>query len=105
MCKNNEKMKDVYLTAEEIGRMQDDELVGVNRIAINSRITELQIQGSKDKEALQILKKASDEIRKREKRCRPVVLWGALITVKDVKTAFGDLTKYSRTYFKRYKTS
>jgi len=101
MNKYNDKSFDIYLTAEEINNMKDDELIGVNRIAINSRITELQIQGSKDKEVLQILKRASDEIREREKRLRHVILWGAKMTVKDVKIAFGDLTKYSKTYFKK----
>jgi len=95
--------REIYLTAEEIYSMKDNEIIGVNRIAINSRTIELQIQGSKDIEALKILKRASDEIREREKRCRPVVLWGVLIEVKDVKIAFGDLTKYSRRYFKKYK--
>lgn len=101
MNKYNDKLAKKYLTAEAIYNMQDDELVGVNRIAINSRITELQIQGSKEIEALKILKKADNEIREREKRCRPVVLWGAKMTVKDVKIAFGDLTKYSSTYFRK----
>lgn len=101
MDKYNDELLNNKLTAEEIYNMQDDELVGVNRIAINSRITELQIQGSKDMDALKILKKASDEIREREKRCRPIVLWGVKMTVKDVKKAFGDLTKYSRTYFRK----
>ena len=101
MNKYNTRKKDIYLTAEEICNMQNDELVGVNRIAINSRITKLQIQESNDVEALQILKKASDEIREREKRCRPVVLWGAKMTVKDVKIAFKDLKNMRKRSFKK----
>ena len=101
MNNHNNELSKKYLTTEQIYNMQDDELVGVNRIAINSRITELQIQGCKDIEALQILKRASDEIREREKRCRPVVLWGAKMTVKDVKIAFKDLEYMSRTSFKK----
>ena len=101
MNKYNDKLFQNYLTAEEINNMQDDELVGVSRIAINSRITKLQIQGSKDIEALKILKKASAEIREREKRCRPVVLWGVKMTIKEVKRAFSDLEHMSRTSFKK----
>lgn len=101
MNKYNDELLKKYLTAEEINNMQDDELVGVSRIAINSRITELQIQDSKDIEALKILKKAGDELREREKRCRPVVLWGVKMLVKDVKVAFGDLSKQSSRSFKK----
>ena len=88
---------------QKVGMSQEKvaELVGVSRIALNSRITELQIQGCKEIEALQILKKASDEIREREKRCRPVVLWGVKMSIKEVKTAFKDLEHMSRTSFKK----
>lgn len=100
MRKYNDKSSIVYLTAEEINNMHDDELIGVNRIAINSRITQLQIQGSKDKEALEILIRESRQIKEREKRCR-LTLWGAKMTVKDVKIAFGDLTKQMGIAFKK----
>lgn len=51
----NNKLPKIYLTAEEIYNMQDDELVGVSRCAINARLTELQIQHSEDNEVRNIL--------------------------------------------------
>ena len=101
MDKYYNKLPKIYLTGGEVSNMQDDQLVGVNRIAINSRITELQIQGSKDKEAIKILQKATRKIKEKEKRTRPVILWGCDMSVKDVKIAFENLDKMPVFSFKK----
>lgn len=92
---------DIFLTGNEIIKMQDNEVIGVNRIAIHSRIAMLQVQCSTDKEAIAILYKAAREISEKEKKLIGFALWGTKMTVKDVKRAFGDLDNMSKTAFRK----
>lgn len=101
MSTNNRKFPDVYLTAKDIETMADDELVGVSRIAINIRIMDLESRNNADKEAIEILMKASREIRDKEKKRKNIKLWGAKMSVQDVKKAFGNISEMSKTYFKK----
>ena len=94
---------DRYLTGKEIRQMRNHELVLVNRIAINSQITKLQLQPSSDKnkKALEILLEESRELRQKEKE-KHKTYWGTVMMVRDIKIAFGkSLDKMSRTYFRR----
>ncbi len=101
MNKRNQKQPDVYLTSEEIKNMQDDEIVGVSRIAINIRLNKLEFSSELDKEAIEILLRASNKIREIEKEKRHIVLWGAKMTVGEVKRAFNNLERMSKTSFKK----
>jgi len=102
MTKYHRKRPAVYLTIEEIEKMQDDELVGVNGTAISIRIAKLQLQRSMDKEAIEILLKAQNELMEREKKVK-ISLWGVKMTVKDVKKAFGKNIELSKTTFRKIK--
>ena len=99
MSKYSKKKCDVYLTAEDINRMEDDEIIGVNQSTIFSKLALLSAVG-KDKEAISILTRVSNEILEREKRCK-LTLWGAKMSVKDVKRAFGDMKNLRKTSFKK----
>lgn len=101
MSTNNRNFPDIYLTAKEIDKMADDELVVVSRIAINIRIMNLQSNNIINKEAIEILMKASKEIRESEKKRRNSCLWGVKMTVKNVKIAFEDMSQMKKTYFKK----
>lgn len=92
-----------YLTAKQIMNMKDDEIVLVNRIAINSQLARLGFKSNdeKRKAALQTLLKASHELERKEGKRRKI-LWGAKMTVGDIKIAFGKrLDEMPRTYFRR----
>lgn len=102
MTKYNRRRQAVYLTVEEIENMQDDELVGVSGTAISIRIAKLQLQHSMDKEAIEILLKAQNELMEREKRVK-MTLWGVKMTVKNVKRAFGKHVELPKTSFKKIK--
>jgi len=97
----NKIERDVYLTAQDIEKMDDYELIGVSRIALNTRLIELGVQKELDKEAISILREADTELRNREKKRRNIVLWGVKMTAKDVRRAFGDLDKMCKTSFKK----
>lgn len=92
-----------YLTPEQIGKMKDEEIVLVNRIAINSQLAMLGVKANNEKRkaALEILLKVSHELESKEAK-RHRIYWGARMTVKDIKIAFGKrLYEMSRTYFRK----
>lgn len=77
------------ITLQDVKDLKAEELVVVNRIRINSMLTEVALLEVKiTNEQLNILKKASNQIKNREKQ-RRCVIWGARITAKDVLTLFG----------------
>ncbi len=92
-----------YLTPEQIRKMKDEEIILVNRIAINSQLARLGVKTNdeKRKAALEILLKVSHELGSKESK-RHRIYWGARMTVKDIKIAFGKrLDEMSRTYFRK----
>lgn len=92
-----------YLTPEQIRKMKDEEIVLVNRIAINSQLARLGVKTDDEnrKAALEILLKVSHELGSKEAK-RHRIYWGARMTVKDIKIAFGKrLDEMSRTYFRK----
>jgi len=91
-----------YLTPEQIRSMKDDEVVLVNRIAINSQLAMLGVKTNDEKKvALEILLEASHELESKEAKRRRIY-WGAIMTVADIKKAFGKrLDEMSRTYFRK----
>lgn len=91
-----------YLKPKQIQEMNDEEIVIVSRIAINSQLAMLGMKPNDEKRklALQILLKASRELESKEAKRRKI-FWGAKMTVKDIKIAFGKrLNEMSRTYFR-----
>jgi len=92
-----------YLTSEQIQKMNNKEMILVNRIAINSQLAMIGIKPNdeKRKAALKILLKASHELEKKEANKRKI-FWGAKMTVEDIKIAFGKrLDEMPRTYSRR----
>lgn len=87
-----------YLKPNEVNKMQDSEEVYVNRITINSRLVELNLQESVNDEARKILNHAVKNITMREKGKRTVV-WGAKMTVGDIRRAFGTIEQMRATSF------
>lgn len=86
------------LRPDEVNKMQDSEEVYVNRIAINSRLVELNLQESTNGEVKKILNEAIRSIKLREKGKRTVV-WGAKMTVGDIRRAFGTIEQMRATSF------
>lgn len=89
-----------YISPEEILKMSDDDTIYVSHTAICAKLALLQMLDSQDKEAIEILFKASNEVLEKEKKFKRV-LWGTKMTVRDVKRAFKDLNKMRKTYFKK----
>lgn len=94
------RYSNVYITPEEILKMNDDDIICVNGSRIFAKLARLNMEGNKDVEAIDILLKASNELLDNEKKCKDI-LWGTKMTVKDVKIAFQDLVYMSRTAFKK----
>jgi len=90
----------VYISPDEILRMYDDDIIVVKGSKIFAKLAMLNMLGNKDVEAIDILIKASNELIKREQKCRDI-LWGVEMTVKEVKIAFRDLEHMSRTSFRK----
>ena len=86
------------LKPDEVNKMQDGEEVYVNRIAINSRIVELNLQENANDEAKKILNHAARNIKMREKSKRTVV-WGAKMKIGDIRRAFGTIAQMRATSF------
>lgn len=86
------------LKPDEVNKMQDGEEVYVNRIAINSRIVELNLQESTNDEAKNILNEAIRSIKQREKGKR-VVVWGAKMSVRDIRSTFVNIENMPTTSF------
>ena len=86
------------LRPDEVNKMQDNEEVYVNRIAINSRIVELNLHESTDGEAKKILNRAIRSIKLREKGKRTVV-WGAEMSIRDIRSAFRGIKNMPTTSF------
>lgn len=86
------------LRSDEVNKMQDSEEVYVNRIAINSRLVELNLQESTNGEAKKILNEAIRSIKLREKGKRTVV-WGAKMSIRDIRSAFGGIENMPATSF------
>ena len=78
------------LRPNEVNKLQDCEEVYINRITINSRIVELSLQENANDEAKKILYHTVRDIKMREKGKRTVV-WGAKMTVGDIRRAFGTI--------------
>jgi len=90
----------VYISPSKILSMNDDDIIGVNHSVICAKLAAMYMSGSKDKEAMEVLIKANNEILEREKKCKNIV-WGGKMTVKEVKIAFKDLEHMRRTSFKK----
>lgn len=92
-----------YLTPQQICNMNDEEMILVNRIAINSQLAIVGIRASHGERsaALKILLKASREMESKEYKSRKIC-WGVKMTVKDIKIAFGRrLKEMPRSYFRK----
>ena len=86
------------LKPDEVNKMQECEEVYVNRITINSRLVELNLQGSTNDEAKKILNSAVKNIKMRE-HGKSIVLWGTKMTVGDIRRAFGTIQRMPTTSF------
>lgn len=76
------------LTFQEISQLDKNQLIMVNRIKINSMLTEVALsQITITKEQLRILEKASKQINTQEKKRRCAIM-GAQIKVNDVLILF-----------------
>lgn len=94
------KISNLYITPDEILKMNDDDMIVVNGSRIFAELAMLNMAGNNDVVAIDILLKASNELLDKEKKYKDI-FWGTEMMVKDVKIAFKNLEYMSRTSFKK----
>ena len=89
------------LSPKEVNKLKDDEVIIVNRVRINSRLVNLELQGEINPEILGIIRAAIDNIMSHEEKTKSVT-YGAKMAVKDIKKVFPNIDKMPANSFAKF---
>jgi hypothetical protein len=88
-----------YIPPKDILNFEENEIIIVDRVRINSKLVRLEFQGSEQKECIAILRKAINDMIIQEKIAKKTFV-GAKMAVRDVKKVFSEVhTMPSNSFF------